>query len=156
MVNWISRFYANFVRGKCGQMRVVEAIMASLIIVFAVAFINLFAVTPVSPKYESSELEKIGYNVLHDLDEEGLLARFVSNAKWVNMTAALAASLPTDVYFNLTVYDVSGKVVNTQFIAYGASRVFTNSTYVASVTYVVPGYQLVYKARILVLQLVRG
>jgi hypothetical protein len=140
-------------------MRVVEAIMASLIIVFAIAFINLFAVTPVSPKYESSELEKIGYNVLHDLDEEGLLARFVSNASsaaWVNLTAALAASLPTDVYFNLTVYDVSGKVVNTQSIAYGASRVFTNSTYVASVTYVVPGYQLVYKARILVLQLVRG
>lgn len=145
-------------RGRQGQMRVIEAMMASLIIVFAVSFINLFAVTPVSPKYESSELEKIGYNVLHDLDEEGLLARFVCKdpPEWVNMTAALAASLPTDVYFNLTVFDVSGRVVNTQSIGYGASRVFSNSTYVASVTYVVPGYQLVYKARVLVLQLVRG
>lgn len=139
-----------------GQMRVVEAIMASLIIVFAIAFINFFAVTPVSPRYESGELEKIGYNVLHDLDEQRLLARFVSNADWVNLTAALAASLPTDVYFNLTVYDVAGKVVNTQSICYGASRVFSNSTYVASVTYVVPGYQLVYRPRVLVLQLVRG
>jgi len=141
---------------RCGQMRVVEAIMASLIIVFAIAFIDLFAVTPVSPRYESGELEKIGYNVLHDLDEERLLARFVSNADWVNLTAALTASLPTDVYFNLTVYDVSGRVVNTQPICYGTSRVFTDSTYVASVTYVVPGYQLVYRPRVLVLQLVRG
>lgn len=146
----------RFVRGRRGQTRVIEAIMAILIIVFAIAFINLFAVTPVSPKYESGELEKIGYNVLHDLDMERLLARFVGNAEWVNLTAALAASLPTDVYFNLTVYDVSGGVVNTQPIGYGASRVFTNSTYVASVTYVVPGYQLVYKPRVLVLQLVRG
>jgi len=139
-----------------GQMRVVEAIMASLIVVFAVAFIDLFAVTPVSPKYESSELEKIGYNVLHDLDEERLLARFVNNAEWANLTSALAASLPTDVYFNLTVYDVAGRVVNSQPIGYGTSRVFSNSTYVASVTYVVPGYQLVYRPRVLVLQLVRG
>lgn len=139
-----------------GQIRVVEAILASVIVVFAVAFIDLFAVTPVSPKYESSELEKIGYNVLHDLDEERLLARFVNNAEWMNLTAALAASLPTDVYFNLTVYDVSGKVVNDQTISYGASRVFTGSAYVASVTYVVPGYQLVYRPRVLVLQLVRG
>jgi len=152
----VSGACSSFMRGRRGQVRVIEAIMASLIIVFAIAFINLFAVTPVSLKYESSELEKIGYNVLHDLDEERLLARFVSKAEWENLTAALAASLPTDVYFNLTVYDVSGKVVNTQSIGYGDSRVFTNSTYVASVTYVVPGYKLVYMPRVLVLQLVRG
>lgn len=139
-----------------GQMRVVEAIMASLIIVFAVAFIDLFAVTPVSPKYESGELEKIGFNVLRDLDEERLLGRFVNNGEWVNLTSALAASLPTEVYFNLTVYDGSGRVVNTQPVGYGTSRVFADSAYVASVTYVVPGYQMVYRPRVLVLQLVRG
>jgi len=139
-----------------GQMRVVETIMASVIIIFAIAFIDLFAATPVSPKYESSELEKIGFNVLHDLDEQRLLARFVRNEDWKNLTAALAASLPTDVYFNLTVYDVSGGVVNNQPIGYGSSRVFASSSYVASVTYVVPGYQSVYRPRVLVLQLVRG
>jgi len=145
-----------------GQMRVVETIMASVIIIFAIAFIDLFAATPVSPKYESSELEKIGYNVLHDLDEQRLLARFVRNEDWKNLTAALAASLPTDVYFNLTVYDVAGRVVNIDAfgrvvnIGYGSSRVFASSSYVASVTYVVPGYQSVYRPRVLVLQLVRG
>jgi len=139
-----------------GQMRVIEAIMAIMLIIFAVAFVNLFAVNPASPKYESGELEKIGYNVLHDLDEQRLLARFVGKEEWENLTSALAASLPTDVYFNLTVYDTDGNKVNTQSISYGASRVFTDSTYVASVTYTVPGYQLVYRPRVLILQLVRG
>ena len=139
-----------------GQMRVIEAIMASLLIVFAVVFVDLFAVTPVSPKYESGELEKIGFNVLHDLDEQELLSRFVGNGEWANMTLALAASLPTDVYFNLTVYDTVGNVVNSVPICYGTSRVFSNSTYVASVTYVVPGYRMLYRPRVLVLQLVRG
>jgi hypothetical protein len=139
-----------------GQMRVIEALMASLLIVFAVVFVDLFAVTPASPKYESGELEKIGFNVLHDLDEQELLGRFIGNGEWANMTSALAASLPTDVYFNLTVYDMAGIVVNSVPIGYGTSRVFSNSTYVASVTYVVPGYQMLYRPRVLVLQLVRG
>lgn len=139
-----------------GQMRVIEAIMASLLIVFAVVFVDLFAVTPVSPKYESGELEKVGFNVLHDLDEQELLGRFIGNGEWANLTSALAASLPTDVYFNLTVYDMAGIVVNSVPIGYGTSRVFSNSTYVASVTYVVPGYQRLYRPRVLVLQLVRG
>jgi len=143
-------------RGRRGQVRVIEAVMASLVVVFAVAFIDLFALTPVSPKYESSELEKIGFNVLRDLDGEKVLARFVNNGEWENMTAALAASLPTDVYFNLTVFDVAGRVVNNRAIGYGAARVFSNSPYVASVTYVVPGYQMVYRPRVLVLQLVRS
>lgn len=138
-------------------MRVIEAIMASLLIVFAVVFVDLFAVAPASPKYESGELEKIGFNVLHDLDEEGLLGKFVCKdpPDWANLTSALTASLPTDVYFNLTAYDNAGNVINTVPIGYGTSRVFANSTYVASVTYVVPGYLLVYKPRVLVLQLVR-
>lgn len=141
-----------------GQMRVIEAIMASLLIVFAVVFVDLFAVTPASPKYESGELEKIGFNVLHDLDEQELLGRFVCKEppEWANMTSALAASLPTDVYFNLTVFDMNGNVVNNVPIGYGTSRVFSNSTYVASVTYVVPGYLRLYRPRVLVLQLVRG
>lgn len=139
-------------------MRVIEAIMASLLIVFAVVFVDLFAAAPASPKYEAGELEKIGFNVLHDLDEEGLLGRFVSKEppEWANLTSALAASLPTDVYFNLTAYDTAGHVVNNVPISYGTTRVFTNSTYVASVTYVVPGYLRLYRPRVLILQLVRG
>lgn len=154
----VERLRNHKAKAQCGQMRVIEAIMASLLIVFAVVFVDLFAVAPVSPKYESGELEKIGFNVLHDLDEEGLLGRFVCKdpPEWANLTSALAASLPSDVYFNLTAYDTTGNVANNLPVGYGTSRVFVNSTYVASVTYVVPGYLRLYRPRVLVLQLVRG
>jgi len=147
-----------------GQMRIIEAILASFIIFFAVAFINTFAVTPSSPTYETSEVEKIGHNVLHDLDDQRLLARFVYNKEWENLTAALMVCLPPDVYFNLTVYKFKvdgseGKLVvvnDNAPIYYGNPEVFETSSSVASVTYILPGYQANYDSRILILQLVRG
>ena len=141
-------------------MRVIEAIMASLIVISAVAFLYLFAAAPSSQTYETGELEKIGHNVLHDIDEQRLLARYVYNSEWSNFTAALMVSLPTDVYFNLTVYDLDGSRINSDSISYGSSLVFTTSKAVASVSYIVPGQtrygQADYNPRILVLQLVRG
>ena len=62
---------------KNGQMRVIEAILASFIIIFALAFVNFFNVNPSSERYETTELNKLGYNVLHDLDSLGLLAYFI-------------------------------------------------------------------------------
>jgi len=147
---------AKRARGSKGQMRVIEAIMASLIVISAIAFLYIFAAAPSSHTYETGELEKIGHNVLHDIDEQRLLARYVYNSEWANLTAALIVSVPTDVYFNLTITDVNGKAINHPLIQYGISQVFTASKAVASVTYIVPGYQTNYNPRILVLQLVRG
>jgi hypothetical protein len=137
-------------------MRIIEALLASFVILFAVTFMNIFAKTPLSSTYETSELERIGYNVLHDLDEQGLLSRFVYGQEWTNLTAALLVSLPIDVYYNLTIYDLNGRVVNSVLIRYGSSVVFSDSSNVASVTYILPGYQANYDPQILVLQLVRG
>lgn len=143
-----------------GQMRVVEALLASLVILVAITFINVFAVAPSSPMYEASESEKVGYNVLHDLDEQGLLCRFVYYKEWENLTAALMISLPPDVYFNLTVYYLNDTIVNVRDgvyvqIRYGNPNIFETSGSVASVSYIVPGYQTDYDPKILVLQLVR-
>ena len=137
-------------------MRVVETILASFIILFALAFVNMLAVSPSSITYEATELEKIGHNVLHDLDEQRLLGRFLFNSEWSNFTAALMVSLPPDVYFNLLVYDSEGNVVNSVPIRYGDPEVFTKASMVASVSYGVPGYQTNYDPRIIILQLVRG
>jgi len=153
-------------------MRIIEAILASFVIFFAVAFINTFAVTTSSPTYETSELEKVGHNVLHDLDDQRLIARFVYNGtgEWENLTAALMVCLPPDVYFNLTVYDLDGRIVNVEpdgtyvSICYGDPQVFEMSSSIASVTYILPGYPrweeekllAEYEPRILILQLVRG
>jgi len=144
-----------FLKATCGQMRVIEVILASLVIVFALSFANLFAVTPTSPKYEVTELEKLGYNVLYDLDKQGLLPRFVYSEDWSNLQAALRVSLPIDVYFNLTVYDLNRTQINDTPIFYGDVSAFENSKNVASVTYGLAGHDS-YNPRILVLRLVRG
>ena len=138
-----------------GQMRLVEALLASFIILFAITFLNVFAVTPRSSTYETSDLEKMGNNVLHDLDEKRLLGRFVYNENWGTLTLALMVSLPPEIYFDLTVYYLNWTVANNETIRYGNIEVFENSSYIASVTYIVPGYQTDYDPRTLVLQLVR-
>ena len=145
--------------GNKGQMRVVETILASFVIVAALAFANAFAITPPSPRYETSDLERLGYNVLHNLDEQGLLTRFVYDRDWSSLQAALRVSLPVDVCFNLTVYSVTvdGDVENQGVpIVYGESDIFASSGLAASVTYVLSGSGVDYDPRILVLQLVRG
>lgn len=140
-----------------GQMRVVEAILSSFVILVAITFLNVFAVTPMSPMYETGELEKMGYNVLHNLDEQRLLCRFVFNSEWQNLTAALMASLPPDVYFDLNIYNLNGTIVNQNVpIRYGDAQVFETSTSIASVSHIIPGYQTSYEPKVLILQLVRG
>ena len=139
-------------------MRVIETILASFIIFSALTFVNIFAVLPSSPKYETSDLEKMGHNVLHDLNEQGILSRFVYNeTEWGQLTLALTIFLPLDVYFDLTIYDAQGTLKNQDFpIRYGSPEVFTASNSTASVSYIIPGQQAKYDPRILVLQLVRG
>ncbi len=151
-----------------GQMRVVESILASFIIVFAITFANTFAVTPQSSTYEVGDLEKLGQNALHDLDEQRMLSRFVYNqSQWsTNFTIALRISLPSDVYFDLKIYDLDGSLLNpTDPIRYGNLEVFSDSGSVASVTYTTVGYskfdptagsQGRYEPRTLILLLVRG
>jgi len=150
-----------------GQVRIIEAILASFLIFIAVSFISTFAVTPLSSTYETGELERIGHNVLHDLDEQRLLGSYIYNPEWGNLTLALMVCLPPDVYFNLTVYDLYSNPVNVQDgnyvqICYGDPEVFETSTSVASVTYIIPGYSkypdhpIIYDPRILILRMVRG
>ncbi len=98
----------------------------------------------------------MGNNVLHDFDEKGLLERFIYSEDWETLTIALMVSLPPEVYFDLTVYDVNWNRVNDATIRYGDLELFETSSYVASVTYIVPGYQADYDPRVLLLQLVRG
>jgi len=156
----MERIGMRTVRNTKGQMRVIETILASFIIFSALTFVNMFAVLPSSPKYETSDLEKMGHNVLHDLDEQGLLSRFVYNeTEWDELALALTIFLPPDVYFDLSIYDAYAQdlPINLYFpIRYGSPEAFTASNSTASVSYIVPGQQAEYNPRILVLQLVRG
>lgn len=151
-------------RWNKGQMRVIEAILASLIIVAALTFVNFFSVNPSREKYEISELDRLGYNVLHGLDMEGILGKFVYSQEWNYLQAALSVTLPADVYYNLTILDLNRTAINDINISYGDFEVFESSV-VSSIIYPVIGHSIGsdpftispdYEPRILVLQLVRG
>jgi hypothetical protein len=118
------------------------------------------AISPTSPKYEVTELEKMGYNVLYDLDKQGLLAKLVYSEDWDNLQRALQVLLPLDVFFNFTVYYTNGTKVNSVPIIYGDASTFAASKNVVSVTYGLAGFsasdKAVYDPRILILQLTRG
>jgi hypothetical protein len=155
-------------RKNIGQMRIIEVIIASFIIISALSFVAMFSATPTSPEIEVQDLEKMGYSVLLDLDHQNILAPMVYGQNWGDLRMALKITLPTDVYFNLTVftpvsYDLTKVNTNTQVI-YGEEGVFSSSKNIASVTYTLTGYRTgtpgnfvaQYNPRILVLQLSRG
>jgi hypothetical protein len=143
-----------------GQMRVIETILASFIFFSALTFANMLAVLPLSQKYESSDLEKMGHNVFHELDEKGVLSRFVYNeTEWAELALALMIVFQPDVYFDLTIYEAhtQDSPINQDFpIRFGAPEVFATSDSTASISYILPGQQTEYNPRILILQLVRG
>ena len=146
----------RILRNTRGQMRVIETILAVSIIFAAVSFAGIFAVRPASPGYEVTDLEKMGYSALHDLDQQGLLTPLVYGAKWSDLRTILKITLPVEVYFDLKVYDLNWQQQNNQQMIYGDSATFANAKNVASVTYSLVGSGATYNPRILVLQITRG
>ncbi len=147
----------NHKRNDRGQMRVIETILASFVIIFAISFLSTFAIPPPSENYEVTELERLGYNILYELDSQGILEELVYSESWGNLSAVLRVLLPTNVYFNLQVYDRDGNLLNQGYpIAYGDWTIIAENGYTATVTYVLPGNSSYYAPRILKLELVRG
>ncbi len=142
-----------------GQIRVIETILAVSIIFAAVSFVGIFAVRPTSPTYEVTDLEKMGYGALHDLDQQGVLTSLVysnSPQKWSDLRTVLKITLPIDVYFNLTIYDLNELRINGEKIIYGDEATFLDAKNVASVSYTLVGNAATYDPRILVLEITKG
>jgi hypothetical protein len=149
-------------RNTKGQMRVVEVILASFIIVGAMSFVNFLAVSPKSPGYEITDLEKLGYSARIDLDQQGVLVPLVYNQEWNDLRTILSITIPNDVYFNMKIYTLSGLNLGSTLnsasdsqILYGDLATFSDAKNIASVTYCLAG-ETDYDPRVLVLQLSRG
>ena len=141
-----------------GQMRVIETILAASLLLAAVSFAGIFAVAPTSPKYEIADLEKMGYSALHDLDQHGLLTPLVYNGNFSDLRTILKITLPNDVYFNLTIYNLTnGRLESASDIQilYGDSDTFSDAKNIVSLTYCLVG-ETAYDPKILVLRLTRG
>jgi hypothetical protein len=152
-------------RNSKGQMRIIETILAALLIVSALSFVTFFAINPRSSAYEIKDLEKMGYSILHDLDQQELLSKLVYNEQWSDLRNVLRVTLPIDVYFTMTICDISDSVLNNEPIIYGDAQTFADAKDIASVSYNLVGipklqnmerYVAIYEPRILLLQLTRG
>lgn len=99
-------------------MRTVEILMVTVILFVAFATTSYFAVLPSPRLVSSSNLRELALSTMETLDVNDDLSRIVfcnpSDSSWSSLQIALASSLPPNIVYNLTVYNIvtsSGGVV---------------------------------------------
>lgn len=100
-----------------GQIRIIEAFLAMLIIFLAFALSANF-VTPNAT--ENNDLAHRGLHVLLKLDYEGNLGKYIESHDWTGLRESLNLLLPIGVSFNLTVYNEEMQQINEEMISNGS------------------------------------
>ena len=113
-----------------GQIRIIEAFLAVLIIFSSLAISANLATKQNTA--EPNDLAYVGLQVLLKLDSDGRLGRCLDNRDWAGLRSSLNLLLPTGVSFNLTVYDGEMRQINEEIISNGGF----NSQEIAFVNYV--------------------
>jgi hypothetical protein len=101
-----------------GQIRIIEAFLAVLIIFSSFAISANLSVTRNMTK--SDDLASVGLQALLKLDSDGSLGKYIDDGNWSALRDALTLVLPAGTSFNLTVYDDKMQQVNTAIISNGA------------------------------------
>lgn len=130
---------------KKGQVRVIEAFFASVLLLSCLTLIP--AQTP--PKNSTGNLAWKAENVLLTLDSNGQLASLVDNHDWAALGNSVESALPLTTWFNLTVYDQDQNVLNELLISNGGAV----SDKIVSFDYVCVSQNSTYAVYVLQLQL---
>ena len=135
----------KLVEDKKGVVRVIEAFLASMLLMSCLAMI------PAQPSFSDSagNLAVTAQNVLLSLNSNGHLATLVDNRDWTDLRSSIESALPLTVWFNLTVYDENMRVLNGFPICNGGSV----SSSIVSIDYVCASQNSMYTMYILRLQL---
>jgi hypothetical protein len=115
----------RLITNKKGQVRVIEAFFASMLILSCLALIP----AQTAPKNPSVNLNWKAQNILTALDSQGQLARLVDAHDWTKLGACIESALPLTTWFNLTVYDQNQKALNDYPISNGGSMSNTVTSY---------------------------
>jgi hypothetical protein len=100
-----------------GQIRIIEAFLASLIIFSSFAISAKLTVTQNITKYDN--LASTGLQALMKLDSDGSLAKHIDNEEWTALRDTINLVLPGGMTFDLTVYDEQMTQINTDVISNG-------------------------------------
>jgi len=130
---------------KKGQVRVIEAFFASMLIMSCLAIIP----AQVTPKSSAVNLAWKAQNVLLTLDSDGQLASLVDNHDWAKLGQCIESALPLTTWFNLTIYDKNQNILNDFPISNGGSI----NDRISSVDYVCISQKSAFSVYILQLQL---
>jgi len=130
---------------KKGVVRVIEAFLASMLLMSCLAMI------PAQPNLQDStgNLASTAQNTLLSLDSNGHLATLVDNRDWTALKNSIESALPLTVWFNLTVFNENMNVLNDFPICNGGA--VSNS--IVSVHYICGSQNSTYTIYILQLQL---
>jgi hypothetical protein len=135
----------KIVKNKKGQVRVIEALLASLLLMACLAVIP----APSNQSGSTANLASSGQNVLLSLDSNGQLATLVDSRNWASLKASIESTLPLTVWFNLTVFNNGMNVLNPFPISNGGAV----SDKVVSLDYICVSQNSNYTIYILRLQL---
>lgn len=105
-------------RGNRGQVRIVEAFLAVLII-FSAFTVSANLTVP-QERAPHDDLDSVGLEALMKLDSDGTLGDHIIDTNWTGLREALSLTLPTGTTFNLTVYGEQMQQVNAAVISNGA------------------------------------
>lgn len=105
-------------RQNFGQIRILEAFLAVMIIFSAFAVSANFTVTRSNMK--DDDLESAGLQALMQLDYDGSLSKLIDEENWTGLRETLSLVLPAGVSFNMTVYNEQMQQVNPTVISNGA------------------------------------
>jgi hypothetical protein len=92
------------------MMRTIEILLVIIIITGAFVISSFFAVLPSPRQVSPISLERLALTTLQQLDVQHDLSTTIfkpsADSSWTNLQVALSASLPPNMVYNLSVYDV--------------------------------------------------
>jgi len=136
----------KLINNRQGQIRTIEAFLASLLIFATLALIP----SPnVVEKTHYSTLATTGTQALLALDSNGALSQMITNQNWTALRSCTLSLLPVSLWFNITVFDENMAPLNNVAVSNGGP---INEEIVA-VNYVCASPEANYKLYIVRLQL---
>jgi hypothetical protein len=135
----------RLLRDRKGQVRVIEAFFASVLILSCLTLIP----TAVHSQEKTGFLAAQAQNVLCSLNNDGHLATLVDNRDWIGIKESIESALPLTLWFNLTVYNANMQPLND----YPISNTGAISDQISSINYVCASQNSTYAIYTLRLQL---